>query len=193
VAREYRVTETALAAATNLRSSDSLQGAEAVVVPVPPAPAPPARTLLYTVRKGETLVTISDRFGVSLNQLRRWNRITGIKVQPGQKLHVADPASLPRAQRAPQQTPLVRARERTAARRPRRKSPSTAPEALPARRRKGDQAQPNPAQRSAPRTPRPLLRNKIGPYLITCLSFAGLCIHAIATMACVCGGLSSAT
>jgi len=97
VAREYRVTETALAAANNLRSSDSLQGAEAVVVPVPPAPAPPARTLLYTVRKGETLVTISDRFGVSLNQLRRWNRITGIKVQPGQKLHVADPASLPRA------------------------------------------------------------------------------------------------
>ncbi len=60
----------------------------------PRAPvAEPVRTRLYTVRKGETLVTISDRFGVSLNQLRRWNKITGIKVQPGQRLHVADPAS----------------------------------------------------------------------------------------------------
>jgi membrane-bound lytic murein transglycosylase D len=97
VAREYKVTETALAAANQLRVSDGLAGVEALVVPVPPSAAPPARTLLYTVRKGETLVTISDRFGVSLNQLRRWNKITGIKVQPGQRLHVADPASLPRA------------------------------------------------------------------------------------------------
>jgi membrane-bound lytic murein transglycosylase D len=97
VAREYRVTETALAAANQLRVSGGVEGVEALLVPTPPAAAPPARTLLYTVRKGETLVTISDRFGVSLNQLRRWNKITGIKVQPGQRLHVADPATLPHA------------------------------------------------------------------------------------------------
>ncbi len=61
--------------------------------------APPAaRTRLYTVRRGDTLVTIADRFGVSLNQLRRWNNITGIKVEPGRRLHVADPASAPRAE-----------------------------------------------------------------------------------------------
>ncbi len=95
VAREYKVTETALAAANHLRPSEGIAGVEALVVPTPPS-APPARTLLYTVRKGETLVTISDRFGVSLNQLRRWNKITGIKVTPGQRLHVADPATLPR-------------------------------------------------------------------------------------------------
>jgi membrane-bound lytic murein transglycosylase D len=45
------------------------------------------------VRKGETLVTIADRFGVSLSQLRRWNAITGIKVEPGRRLHVADPST----------------------------------------------------------------------------------------------------
>jgi membrane-bound lytic murein transglycosylase D len=52
---------------------------------------------VYTARKGETLVTISDRFGVSLNQLRRWNRITGFKVQSGQRIYVADPATVSRA------------------------------------------------------------------------------------------------
>jgi len=95
VAREYRVTESALAAANQLGVSDSVTGVEALVIPTAPAAAPAARTLLYTARKGETLVTISDRFGVSLNQLRRWNKITGIKVQPGQRLHVADPSTLP--------------------------------------------------------------------------------------------------
>jgi membrane-bound lytic murein transglycosylase D len=95
VAREYRVTVDELAAANQLRSADGIAGVEALVVPVAPSAPPSERTRLYTVRKGETLVTISDRFGVSLNQLRRWNNITGIRVQPGRRLHVADPASMP--------------------------------------------------------------------------------------------------
>ena len=91
VAREYRVTEPELAAANHLRSSASLEAVEALVVPVAPAAAPSAH-MLYTARRGDTLVTIADRFGVSLNQLRRWNKITGIKVEPGRRLHVAEPA-----------------------------------------------------------------------------------------------------
>ncbi len=91
VAREYRVTVPELAAANHLRSSASLQDVEALVVPVAPAPAPSAH-MLYTVRRGDTLVTIADRFGVSLSQLRRWNKITGIRVEPGRRLHVAEPA-----------------------------------------------------------------------------------------------------
>ena len=64
--------------------------------------AAPSRALLYTARKGDTLVTIADRFGVSLSQLRRWNKTTGIKVAPGSRLHVAETASAshgPRGQR----------------------------------------------------------------------------------------------
>jgi membrane-bound lytic murein transglycosylase D len=95
VARQYRVTVDALAAANQLGSADSIAGIEALVVPVAPSAPPAARTQLYTVRKGETLVTISDRFGVSLNQLRRWNNITGIRVEPGRRLHVAAPANTP--------------------------------------------------------------------------------------------------
>jgi len=96
VAHEYHVTEEALAAANQLRVSDDIRGVEGLVVPAAPAAAP-ARTLLYTARRGDTMVTIADRFGVSLNELRSWNKIPGIKVQPGQRLHIAGPVTAPRA------------------------------------------------------------------------------------------------
>jgi membrane-bound lytic murein transglycosylase D len=99
VAREYRVSEAELAAANQLRSSDSLQRVEALAIPLAPVAAPSARMVLYTARRGDTLVTIADRFGVSLNQLRRWNNIAGIKVEPGRRLHVAEPANARRAAR----------------------------------------------------------------------------------------------
>jgi membrane-bound lytic murein transglycosylase D len=70
---------------------------EALVVPVAPVAAPALHTLLYTVRRGDTLVSIADRFGVSLDQLRRWNKIpTGIRVDTGRRLHVAEPAMVRR-------------------------------------------------------------------------------------------------
>jgi membrane-bound lytic murein transglycosylase D len=97
VARSYRVPVPDLAAANQLGENDSIAGIEALIVPVAPVAASSARTLLYTTRKGDTLVSIADRFGVSLNQLRRWNKINGVKVQPGRRLHVAEPANVVRA------------------------------------------------------------------------------------------------
>jgi membrane-bound lytic murein transglycosylase D len=91
VAREYRVEPSALAAANQLQPGDSLADLQALVVPVPLSVAPSTHTRLYTARRGDTLVTIADRFGVSLAQLRRWNRLTGIKVEPGRRLRVAEP------------------------------------------------------------------------------------------------------
>jgi membrane-bound lytic murein transglycosylase D len=91
VAREYHVEPAALATANKLHESDSLEATAAVVVPAPPVAEASIHTRLYTARKGDTLVTIADRFGVSLSQLRRWNKMTGIKVDPGSRLHVAEP------------------------------------------------------------------------------------------------------
>jgi peptidoglycan lytic transglycosylase D len=94
VARTYRVSVSDLASANQLGESDKLDGIEALVVPVPPAAAPSAHTVVYTTRRGDTLVSVADRFGVSLSQLRRWNKLpaTGIKVEAGHRLHVAEPA-----------------------------------------------------------------------------------------------------
>jgi membrane-bound lytic murein transglycosylase D len=92
VAHVYRVQPADLAAANQLRETDSLQGVDALVVPVAPEPARIAHRVLYTVRRGDTLITIADRFGVSLADLRRWNNVTGFRVEPGRRLHVAEPA-----------------------------------------------------------------------------------------------------
>ncbi len=95
VAQEYRVSVAELAEANQIEKSDSIAGIEALVVPVAPVAESTSRTRLYTTRRGDTLVTIADRFGVSLSQLRRWNGIpSGTRVDPGRRLHVAEPAPL---------------------------------------------------------------------------------------------------
>ncbi len=96
VAREFRVEPSALAVANQLHSDDSLAGIQALVVPVPLSVAPSTHTRLYTVRRGDTLVTIADRFGVSLTELRRWNKLTGVRVEPGHRLRVAEPTVVQR-------------------------------------------------------------------------------------------------
>jgi membrane-bound lytic murein transglycosylase D len=98
VARTYHVTVSDLADANQMREDQSVSGMEALVVPVAPVATPSLRTLMYTTRRGDTLVSIADRFGVSLNQLRRWNKISsGIKVEPGRRLHVGEPSSTQRS------------------------------------------------------------------------------------------------
>ncbi len=94
VAHTYSVSVSALAEANQLDQTGKLDGVESLVVPVAPSAAPSAHTVYYTTRRGDTLVSVADRFGVSLTQLRRWNKLpaTGIKIDSGRRLHVAEPA-----------------------------------------------------------------------------------------------------
>ena len=96
VAHTYRVPVSDLASVNDLSETAKLDGVEALVVPVAPAAAPSAHTVYYTTRRGDTLVSVADRFGVSLTQLRRWNKLpaTGIKIEAGRRLHVAEPTLL---------------------------------------------------------------------------------------------------
>ncbi len=93
IARTYRVSTGQLAEVNQLKDGSSLEGVESLVVPVAPSAAPAAHTVYYTTRRGDTLVSVADRFGVSLTQLRRWNNLpsSGIRVVAGRRLHVAEP------------------------------------------------------------------------------------------------------
>jgi membrane-bound lytic murein transglycosylase D len=106
IARSYHVAADDLAATNALEPGDDLSGVEALVVPVAPAAAPAlARRSTYTVRRGDTIVTIADRFGVTVAQLRTWNRIRGNSVAAGRRLQVAEPAHVARARHSASSSP----------------------------------------------------------------------------------------
>ncbi|MFP9097501.1 LysM peptidoglycan-binding domain-containing protein [Flavobacterium sp. RHBU_24] len=42
----------------------------------------------HTVKSGDALGSIADKYGVSLAELRKWNRIKGNMIHPGQKLKI---------------------------------------------------------------------------------------------------------
>jgi membrane-bound lytic murein transglycosylase D len=65
---------------------------DALVIPVPPAAAAITSSTRYRVQRGDTLVTVADRFDVTPEQLRRWNHLRSGKVVKGQSLYVAEPA-----------------------------------------------------------------------------------------------------
>ena len=94
VAQSFHISAADLAAANQLADSQSLAGVGGLAIPAAAPAAERASTTarLYTVHRGDTLVTIADRFGVSLAQLRSWNKISsGTKVAAGRRLRVAEP------------------------------------------------------------------------------------------------------
>lgn len=48
----------------------------------------------YTMHKSDTLVTVADRFGITVEQLRSWNHLTAGRVAAGRSLYVAEPVRL---------------------------------------------------------------------------------------------------
>lgn len=92
VASIYHVKESELADVNGLDEGQSLAGVEALVVPVAPTPSSSRRVLMYTTRRGDTLISIADRFGVTLDELREWNALTGIRIAAGRRIHVAPPS-----------------------------------------------------------------------------------------------------
>ena len=95
VARAWHVAPTELAFVNQLSPGADLSGVDRLVIPVAPSNESGAlRNALYRIRRGDTLVTIADRFGVTIAQLRRWNHLRGNEVEPGRHLYVAEPARI---------------------------------------------------------------------------------------------------
>jgi membrane-bound lytic murein transglycosylase D len=82
-----------IAATNGLSAGDGVDAGDELVIPVASsvASAGPQR---YGVRRGDTLITVADRFGVSVEELRRWNHLSSNVVRPGSSLAVAEPVKL---------------------------------------------------------------------------------------------------
>ena len=82
-----------IAATNGFSLSDGVDTGDELAIPVASAVAN-AGPQRYAVRRGDTLVTVADRFGVSVEELRRWNHLSSNVVKPGSSLAVAEPVKL---------------------------------------------------------------------------------------------------
>jgi membrane-bound lytic murein transglycosylase D len=79
-----------IADSNGITPQDPMAVGDELVVPIQTV-ATAAHPQRYTVRRGDTLVTVADSFNVSVEQLRSWNALSSSSLRPGRTLYVAEP------------------------------------------------------------------------------------------------------
>ena len=100
VAQNFHVKPRDLALANDMDVTDELSTGDELAVPVAAASAGSTHAVRYTVRRGDTLVTVADRFNVTAEQLTAWNHLRSGKIAAGRVLSVAEPVRLAPASRS---------------------------------------------------------------------------------------------
>jgi membrane-bound lytic murein transglycosylase D len=93
IATSYHDRPSEIASANALAPDASINTGDELVVPVAVAIAAP-HPLHYITRAGDTLVTVADRFNVSVENLRRWNHLSSSTIKPQRSLFVSQPVRL---------------------------------------------------------------------------------------------------
>jgi len=88
-AMHTRVSE--ITTVNEIPAGDPPDAGDELVIPVA---TPGGRAQRYTARRGDTLVTVADRFGVAVEDLRAWNHLSSNRLTPGRSLYVAEPVRL---------------------------------------------------------------------------------------------------
>lgn len=89
IAKKYHVTAPAIAAANNLEQGEELDTGEKLIIPAARPLSETKRHLVrYRVRRGDTLEGIADRFSLSSEEIRRWNRLRSNHVRRGMVLRI---------------------------------------------------------------------------------------------------------
>jgi len=91
IAQKYDVTITELKRWNNLRSSTINTGNKLKIYSTKEENSKPSKSIVttYVVRSGDSLYTIAKKFpGVSAEDLKEWNGISGNNIQPGMKLKI---------------------------------------------------------------------------------------------------------
>src|SRR6202795_4481036 len=98
IAKKYRVTPGAIAAANDLEAGTGLEAGEKLIIPAArPVEETKSRLVRYRVRRGDTLGGIADQFSVTDVDIRKWNGLKGGKVGRGMVLRIYTVGGAPEA------------------------------------------------------------------------------------------------
>ncbi len=101
IGKKYHVTPAAIAAANNLEHGAALGAGEKLIIPATQSQAEVKRRLVsYRVRRGDTLLGIADRYSVSPDDVRKWNRLKSNHVSRGMVLRIFTLGGAPEARPA---------------------------------------------------------------------------------------------
>src|SRR6266478_3437173 len=98
IGKRYHVTPVAIAAANNLEHGTGLSAGEKLIIPATQPQAEIKRRLVsYRVRRGDTMLGIADRYSVSPDDVRKWNRLKSNHVNRGMVLRIYTLGGAPEA------------------------------------------------------------------------------------------------
>jgi len=100
VARAFHTSPRAIVQANNLDGDENLRAESELIIPVAPGKHPAdeiasysRRATSYKVRKGDTVQTVADNFGVPPSMVRRWNHLKGDSVRGRRVLYIHQPVA----------------------------------------------------------------------------------------------------
>jgi len=98
IGKKYRVTSAEIAAANNLEHGAALSAGEKLIIPATqPQTEIKRRLVSYRVRRGDTMLGIADRYSVSPDDVRKWNRLKSNHVNRGMVLRIYTLGGAPEA------------------------------------------------------------------------------------------------
>ncbi|MBF7095562.1 LysM peptidoglycan-binding domain-containing protein [Alkalibacter mobilis] len=112
IAQKYGVTIQAIATANNISNVNYIYVGQTLIIPtgsVSPTPDPaPVTTINYTVKSGDTLWAIAQKYNVTVQSITSLNNITNANyIYVGQVLKIPSSSSTPAPQPAPVPTPTT--------------------------------------------------------------------------------------
>jgi membrane-bound lytic murein transglycosylase D len=93
IAKKYHSSSASIADVNNLGDGDELKKDARLIIPVQPGRSNDAssaryskRAVHYKVRKGDTVLSIADDYGVPADKVRRWNHLRGNTLKQGRSI-----------------------------------------------------------------------------------------------------------
>ena len=100
MAKQYHTTQAAISEVNNLDGTELVADSKLIIPSTPGRRSVEAasgsyakRPTMYHVRKGDTVLSVADDFGVPAEKIRRWNGLRGNTLRAGRSLKIYKPVA----------------------------------------------------------------------------------------------------